>query len=194
MADTGLPPDDPIRYRLPKPLDGLERRAFARAPINQMCDLDIPSLPFMLKAMIVDLSAGGMRLRIPRIDSEHLTNPFYVVWPMGGTMMRTPVFRLYHYSNNEIAARFISTGGTLSSEISRYVYIVLKSKLQSGKLYDLPAPTESLAPVARRERRARLMKNQQMGLQDATMAAKNLHQSNASRWINRRVVSHLETD
>jgi hypothetical protein len=174
-----------------KGLDGFERRANARAPLNMLCEIDIPGLPIMFKAMIVDLSAGGMRLRIPKVAIEHLAQSFLVQWPMGGIKVRAPVYMLYHPTDNEIVVRFLKIGPTLSGQITRYVYLVLKTKQQGGKLYDPPAPVDSQAPLARRERRMRMMKNQQQTLMDALIESKNMHHSRTNRWLAKRVVTHL---
>ncbi|HEY9856179.1 MAG TPA: PilZ domain-containing protein [Stenomitos sp.] len=193
MFDPNLPPELP-RNALPTPPNGRERRANARAPVNQMCEIDFPGLPFTFKGLIVDLSAGGMRLKIPKISRDHLAEPFYVQWSLADTIIRAPVIHLYHYNANEIAVRIIPTGDTLTSEITRFVYIILRSRAKAGKLYDLPAPADRQTPVARRERKLDLMRSQQLSLSDAVVEAKNRHHSAGHRWINRRIATHLDTD
>lgn len=193
MFDPNFPPDLP-RHALPKPPNGQERRVNARAPVNQLCEIDFPGLPFSFKGLIVDLSAGGMRLKIPKVSREHLEEPFYVQWALADTIIRAPVIRLYNYSSNEIAVRIIPTGDTLTSEITRFVYIILKSRATKGKLYDLPAPAEVHTAQARRERKLHLMRSRQVSLVDAAVEATNRHHSAGHRWINRRVVSHLDMD
>lgn len=193
MFDPNFPPDLPPGA-LPKAPNGQERRANARAPVNQMCEIDFPGLPFTFKGLIVDLSAGGMRLRIPKVSREHFAEPFYVRWSLADTVIRAPVIHLYNYSANDIAVRIIPTGDTLTSEITRFVYIILKSRATAGKLYDLPTPADAQSPVVRRERKLTMMRSQQMSLVDAMVEAKNRHHSAGHRWINRRVATHLETD
>ncbi len=193
MFDPNFPPELPAGA-LPKPPNGRERRVNARAPVNQMCEIDFPGLPFSFKGLIVDLSAGGMRLKIPKVSREYLEEPFYVQWSLADTVIRAPVMRLYNYSANEIAVRIIPTGDTLTSEITRFVYIILKSRASKGKLYDLPTPAEHNSTVARRERKLHMMRSQQVSLVDAVVEAKNRHHSAAHRWINRRVATHLDTD
>lgn len=193
MFDPNFPPELP-HGSLPKPPDGRERRANARAPVNQMCEIDFPGLPFTFKGLIVDLSAGGMRLRIPKVSRDHFADPFYVQWSLADTVIRAPVLHLYHYSANDIAVRIIPTGDTLTAEITRFVYMILKSRASAGKLYDLPTPADIQSPTMRRERKLHLMRSQQMSLSDAMVEAKNRHHSAVNRWINRRIATHLDTD
>lgn len=131
----------------------------------------------MFKAHIVDISAGGMRLRIPKIAEEYLLQPFYVQWKMGGGLVRSQVFHLYSYSECEIAVHFLKTGASFASAINHYVEIALRAKDKGMKLYDPPTPS-----------RSRGQKSSQPAEQ------RDWHASGLSRWINKRITTHLPFD
>lgn len=189
-----MEPDPPLNIHRAGGPQGRERRAYARAPINLMCEIDIPGLPVMFKAMIMDLSAGGMRLRIPRIADAYLYTPFQIQWPMAGTVVKGHVYFLFRYTEHEIAVRFVQTTGHLSTEISRFVFMVLKSREQGGKLYDPPVPVPAKTSVARQERRRVMMRSDQATLGEALLAAKDRHQSGVQKWLDKRVATHLDAD
>ena len=155
---------------------GEDRRLHPRAELNVLCDVDVPAFSFMFKAHIVDISAGGMRLRIPKIAEEYLLQPFYVQWKMGGQLIRGHVFHLYSFSENEIAVRFMKTGTSLASNINQYVDIALRAKEKGAKLYDPP------------------LQNRSKETRGDSIEPREWHQSGLARWINKRITTHLPED
>lgn len=160
------------------PPRGAERRVHPRAVLNVLCDVDVPAFSFMFKAQIVDISAGGMRLRIPKIAPEYLLQPFYVQWKMGGGLVRGQVFHLYSYSENEIAVRFLKTGASFASAVSHFVDMTMRAKEKGMMLYDPPAaPSKSRAKSSGQPADPR-----------------DWHSSGLARWINKRIATHLPFD
>lgn len=186
--DQGRSPFSSLRATGP---GGMERRMHARAPVQILAEIDIPGLPVMFKAMIMDISAGGMRLRIPKIADTYLYAPFNIQWPMGGGTIKTQVYFIFRHSEHVISVRFLQTVGQLSSEISRYVFMVLKSREQGQKVVEPPAPLKT--NVDRQERR-RAMMRESTPMVESIMEAKDRHKSGTSKWLGKRIATHLDSD
>lgn len=169
-----------------------ERRAHERAPVDILCRLDVPGLAAFHQAYIVDLSAGGLRLRLPKIKGELLEQPFVVHWTMAGMRLKRQVELVRYFSNNEIAVRFVHVGNVLADEISRYVGITLKAKSIVNKLPEpLASGQPSVAPESRQRPQRLAMQKDHMSAAEAAVEARNLHVSSVQRWIGRRVATQL---
>jgi hypothetical protein len=170
--------------------DGADRRLFKRAPVELLCSLDIPGLAAFYKAYIVDLSAGGMRLRLPKIRPDLLDQPFIVHWTMGGMALKRQVVLVRTFSTNEVAVRFVHVGTILADEIDRYVGITLKGKEIAQKPPEKAHVGRPASNPPPRPTRMNLVKNH-MGPAEAAIESRNLHVSSVDRWLDRRVATQL---
>lgn len=154
-----------------------ERRYNQRVVVNQPCTLHFSELFNPVKATIVDLSAGGMRLRIPRIQEKHLAHAFKVKSSYGALDLNTSVYRLYALSEHEIAVRYSALGLRVHGEITKFVFSRLRRERDlKQKLASVDAEE---APATALESRRRMD------------GVEGYYQSRGGYWLERRKATHL---